>query len=359
MRGAFLGRFLKNLYSFFLFFLLVAFLVTCTTMLFVSVMSESLNLVPDRESIKDAAKITFVNVIILSVLFYLIDYTRRKLTTERVTRRIAEATAKYVEGDFSVRIKRASSFGTDDNLNAIIDSLNTMAEELSGVETLRSDFVTSVSHELKTPLTVIGNYARLLSAEELDDEKRLEYSSAIMRASKRLSHMMTNILKLNRLENQRIYSSAQRFNLSELLCECILTHEGAIEEKNIDLSADIGEDTLYAGDRELLSLVFNNLLSNAVKFTDCGGKISVTLKEESGATLVSVSDTGCGMSAEVGARIFEKFYQGDTSRATEGNGLGLALVKRVVDIIGAEISVKSALGVGSTFTVRLFREVAR
>ncbi|MBP3309047.1 MAG: HAMP domain-containing histidine kinase [Clostridia bacterium] len=354
MKGGFWRRFLKNLYSYFLFFLLVAFLVTCTTMLFVTVMSESLNLVPDRESIKDAAKVTFLNVIILSTLFALIDYVRRKLTTERVTKQIAEATARYVRGDFSVRIKHKSSLGTDDNLNEIISSLNTMAEELSGVETLRGDFISNVSHEMKTPLSVIASYARLLSLDGITDEQRREYTQAIMRATKRLSDMMTNILKLNRLENQRIYPTYKSFNLSELLLESILAYEDEIDRRNIALTLEVGEDIYICSDSELISLIISNLISNAIKFTEAGGSISVSLTEADGGAEISVSDTGCGMSAEVGARIFEKFYQGDTSHSTEGNGLGLALVKRVVDILGADISVNSTLGVGSTFTVRLF-----
>lgn len=354
MKSGFWRRFLKNLYTYFIFFLLVAFLVTCTTMLFVTVMSDSLNLIPNRESIKEAARVTFFNVIILSTLFALIDYLRRKLTTERITKQIAEATASYVKGDFSARIKHKSTLGVDDNLNEIIDSLNTMAEELSGVETLRSDFISNVSHEMKTPLTVIGNYARLLSLDGITDERRQEYTQAIIRAVKRLSDMMTNILKLNRLENQRIYPKHASFNLSELLLEGMLVYEDEIDRKNITLTAEVDEDISICSDNELISLIINNLISNAVKFTEAGGGITVSLSEKDGVAEISVSDTGCGMSAEVGARIFEKFYQGDTSHSTEGNGLGLALVKRVVDILGADISVKSTLGVGSTFTVRLF-----
>ena len=168
--------------------------------------------------------------------------------------------------------------------------------------------------------------------------------------------MMTNILKLNRLENQQIYPNPTTFDLGEQLCESLLPYESTWERKNIEIEPDIEENVLVSADAELLSLVWNNLFSNAFKFTEDGGKVTLILTADETYATVKVSDTGCGMSAEVGAHIFEKFYQGDTSHATQGNGLGLALVKRVVDIIEGEISVESAIGVGTTFTVRIRRD---
>jgi len=167
--------------------------------------------------------------------------------------------------------------------------------------------------------------------------------------------MMSNILRLSRLENQQIFPEKSRFDLGEQLCECLLQFESVWEERKIALETDIEEDLYVIADRELLSLVWSNLFSNAFKFTPSGGKVSVSLRSSGSQALVCVSDTGCGMSAEVGAHIFEKFYQGDSSHATEGNGLGLALVKRVVDILGARISVESAPNHGSSFTVALQR----
>ena len=167
--------------------------------------------------------------------------------------------------------------------------------------------------------------------------------------------MMTNILKLNRLENQQIYPNLTTFDLGEQLCEALLPYESTWERKNIDIETDIAEGVLVSADAELLSLVWNNLFSNAFKFTEDGGKVSLSLVADETYATVKVSDTGCGMSAEVGSHIFEKFYQGDTSHATQGNGLGLALVKRVVDIMQGEIGVESAIGIGTTFTVRIRR----
>ena len=208
---------------------------------------------------------------------------------------------------------------------------------------------------MKTPLSVMQNYGTLLQTPNLDEEKRMEYAKGVTDASRRLADMMTNILKLNRLEKQQIYPKTKEYDLGEQLCECLLQYETVWEDKNIELETELAEDVKINTDEELLSLVWNNLFSNAFKFTDDGGKVSVILEATEHYAIVKVKDTGCGMTAEVGAHIFEKFYQGDTSRATQGNGLGLALVKRVVDIMHGEISVESSLGKGSMFTVKFRR----
>lgn len=348
-------KILRGIYNYFMFFLLVAFLVTCSTLLFVTTLSETLSLELTGEGLQAAAKLTFLNVIILSVLFTVVDAVRRKLTTERVTKHITSAAREIVKGDFDVRIQPVSSIATDENYNEIIECFNTMASELSGVETLRTDFIADVSHEMKTPLSVMQNYGTLLQAPDLPEETRLEYAKAITEASRRLADMMTNILKLNRLENQQIYPKAETFDLGEQLCECLLQFESVWERASIEIETDIEEGVLVSADAELLSLVWNNLFSNAFKFTDEGGRVSLSLTADETYATVRVTDTGCGMTPEIGAHIFEKFYQGDASRATRGNGLGLALVKRVVDILEGEIGVESAVGKGSTFTVKIRR----
>ena len=230
-----------------------------------------------------------------------------------------------------------------------------MTAELGSTETLRTDFIANVSHELKTPLAVMGNYATMLQRPGLSEAERIEYAKAISHSSRRLAALITNILKLNKLENQQIFPKHEEFDLSGQLCEALLQFEDAWEQKNLNIETNIEDEVRLCSDPELLSLVWNNLISNAVKFTSEGGTISVTLKGEDNAILVSVSDTGCGMKPETGKHIFEKFYQGDTSHATQGNGLGLALVKRVVDILNGEISVQSIYGQGSTFTVKVRR----
>ena len=190
----------------------------------------------------------------------------------------------------------------------------------------------------------------------LPEEKRLEYAKAVTDASRRLANLITNILRLNKLENQQIYPKSEEYDLGEQLCECLLTFEGAWEDKELEIETDVEDGVTVNADSELLSLVWNNLFSNAVKFTEPHGRVSLSLKSDGEFAVVQIADTGCGISSEVGKHIFEKFYQGDTSHATQGNGLGLALVKRVIDIMGGDISVSSEIGKGSTFTVKLRRK---
>ena len=346
---------LSTLSNFFIFFLLAAFITTCCVMLFVSTLQESIGREFTESEIALAAKITMINVVLISIAMAVIDFFRRKIAVERPVKRIIEATNKMVEGDFSARVEHIARLGAADGFNEIGESINKMAEELSGVETLRTDFISNVSHEMKTPLSVINNYGRLLQSPDLPEEKRIEYARAITDASHRLSDMMTNILKLNRLENQQIYPNLTTFDLGEQLCESLLQYEGIWGKKNIEIETDIAENVYVSADAELLLLVWNNLFSNAFKFTDDGGRVTLSLTADEKYATVKVTDTGCGMSAEVGAHIFEKFYQGDTSRATQGNGLGLALVKRVIDIMQGEIGVESTVGVGTTFTVTIRR----
>lgn len=338
------------------FFSIAAFLITCCMLLFVSVMSNTLGIKLTDENLNSAAKLTFGNVVLLSLAFTIIDAVRRKLTVDRPVKRITDAVEKIMQGDFSVRIKPINRIGTDDKFNEIIECFNKMAEDLSSVETLRTDFIANVSHELKTPLAVMQNYSTLLQASNLSDEKRIEYAKGVSEGSRRLSDMMTNILKLNRLENQQIYPQVEKYDLGEQLCECLLTYENVWESNEIEIDTDIAENIIIKADAELLNLVWNNLFSNAFKFTDTGGKVSVSLSATEKYAIVKVKDTGCGMSPEIGAHIFEKFYQGDTSHSVQGNGLGLALVKRVIDITQSEISVESAPGKGSTFTVKIWRD---
>lgn len=338
---------LTGIKNFFIFFMLIAFVVSCNFVLFL----HSMDL--DEETISVPAKMTLVNVIILTLLFCAVDAFRRREMVTKPVKRIQEGIARVIKGDFTTRIAYIYGEDSDNEFDVIIAGLNQMIEELSGVETLRNDFIANVSHELKTPLTVIRNYGTLLQSPDLSEEQRMEYGKAIQEQTIRLSNLITNILKLNKLENQQIYPNVKKYNLGEQLCECMLAFESLWEEKNIEIETEIEEDVWIEADRELLDLVWHNLLSNALKFTDPNGKVTLSLKKDDSYVCVQVKDTGCGMSAETGKNIFKKFYQGDTSHATKGNGLGLALVKRVIDICGGEISVSSKLGVGSTFTVKL------
>ena len=348
-RQIFVPHVARSLFSprrYLVFFCFIGFVVTVSFILFLRTMHF------ESTDWTRSALLTLGNVMLLSFVCSVFDGVRHKRTVEEPVRRILQATHQFTQGDFSVRIQPLHESGEMNELDLIIYDFNKMAEELSGLETLRTDFVANVSHELKTPLAVMQNYAVMLQTPDLPEAQRIEYARAIADGSYRLSELITNILRLNKLENQNIYPDAKPYNLGEQLRECILAQESVWERKNIQMEIDI-DDVMVEADGELLSLVWNNLLSNAIKFTDEGGTITVKVKEEKEWMKVSVADTGCGMNAETGRHIFEKFYQGDGSHGTQGNGLGLALVKRAIDITGGEISVQSTLGVGSTFVVRL------
>lgn len=345
---------LKSINNYIVFFLTVAFAVSCCMILFITTLADSMGVTFTQANISTAAKLTFGNVALITLVFAFIDRQRRKHMVERPVKIITEATDKITHGDFSVRLKHIKGVGVD-GFNEIVDAINKMTEELSGTETLRTDFIANVSHELKTPLAVVGNYAAMLQRSGLSEEDRMEYANSISEATQKLAQLITNILKLNKLENQQIFPQTQEYDLGEQLCGCLLGFEDAWEKKELQIESEIEDNVRIKSDPELLSLVWNNLISNAVKFTPSGGTIVVRLQSDESSVTVTVSDTGCGMTPEIGRHIFEKFYQGDTSHATQGNGLGLPLVKRVVDILDGEISVQSVYGQGSSFTVRFKR----
>lgn len=266
---------------------------------------------------------------------------------------LAEAAGKVADGDFSVYVPTLHTADKLDYLDIMILDFNRMVEELGSIETLKTDFVSNVSHEMKTPIAIIKNYAELLQAEHMTEERRKEYAKSVENAAARLSDLIGNILKLNKLENQRITPDIKVYDVCRQLCECILQFEEAWDEKEIELETEIEDAAMIRADASLLELVWNNLLSNAIKFTEPGGQVAVRQTSDEKRIRIAVSDTGCGMSRESREHIFDKFYQGDTSHSKEGNGLGLALVKRVLELMDGEIQVVSEEGKGSTFTVEL------
>ena len=338
---------LFNFWRFLLFFALMAFVVTCNLVLFLHWVDLS------AEEIKAAVPITFLNVVILTFIFSIIDEIRRTLMVRKPIARIQSGLEKIMSGNFKTQIPYIRGESSNNEFDAIIKGINELAVELSGVETLRTDFISNVSHELKTPLAAIQNYGTMLQGNALSEQQKVEYAKAITEQTKRLSGLITNILKLNRLDNQQIFPERKQYNLAEQICECLLPFEQSWENKNIHIEAELEENIFIYEDAELLSIVWNNLFSNAIKFTEHGGTLGIKVKKDALNVIVEVSDSGCGISPETGKHIFDKFYQGDTSHAVQGNGLGLALVKRVIDIIGGEIHVHSTLGEGSTFIVYL------
>ncbi len=344
-------KFLFNLGRFLIFFALMAFVVTCNLVLFL----HWVDFTP--EEMQAAIPITFLNVMILTFIFSAIDEIRRTLMVRKPIAQIQSGLKEIMSGNFKTQIPYIRDENSSNEFNIIIKGINELAVELAGVETLRTDFISNVSHELKTPLAAIQNYGTMLQGSAISEKQKVEYAQAITEQTRRLSVLITNILKLNRLENQQIFPDRRRYNLTEQICESLLLFEQSLENKNINLEAELEDDIFIYEDEELLSLVWNNLISNAIKFTDNDGTIGIKVKKDAFTVLVEVSDNGCGISPETGKHIFEKFYQGDTSHAVQGNGLGLALVKKVIDIVGGDIHVQSTLGEGSTFIVSLKQNI--
>ena len=332
------------------FFILIAFVITCSFYVFFHSMQLDVDLV------RRNAPVTFGNILLLSLFCCAVEWLMRKFTVDKPIKRIREATNRMAQGDLSTRIDTSDLPAYNKDFIEIAEDFNLMARELSSTETLRTDFVSNVSHELKTPLAVMRNYAALLKQPNLTDADRREYAAGIDGAVERMSVLITNILKLNKLENQQINLQPEAYDLSEQVTQCLLGFEELWEKKGLEIDPDIEEGIEVTADPELLTLVWNNLISNAVKFTEPGGSVGVSVKSDGDWAVVAVSDTGCGISAETLKHIFDKFYQGDTSHATEGNGLGLALVKRVVYLAGGELNVESTVGKGSRFEVRIRRD---
>lgn len=338
------------------YFLVTGFVITASFLLFFSgSLVEATNnpvIIPDGTANERALR-TLFNVLFICIFMTVIDGIRKRIFTHRPVARIIEALRKITQGDFSVRIKPLHQKRDFNEYDIIIEDINKMASELSTIETLKTDFISNVSHEIKTPLAVILNYATILQNEHLSCKERAEYAEGLERASKKLNNLISGILKLNKLENQIIFPDTSKFNLSEQLLQALLIYENQWTEKELKIITDLDESIEIEADEELLFSVWSNLISNAIKFTPKNGSIGVSLSKSVNWAVVSISDTGCGMTKETGIKIFEKFYQGDISHSTEGNGLGLSIVKRVIDIIKGEITVESELGKGSIFTVKI------
>ncbi|MBQ3214148.1 MAG: HAMP domain-containing histidine kinase [Clostridia bacterium] len=336
-------------------FSIIGFLLFFVTIIITSTSSIVIYYIANKNTRGDTLIIVLsvLGIIIVGAFFCCImDIIRRKLMIEKPVNMILDATQKIASGDFSVKLLPLHSYNKYDQYDLIFENINKMSAELSKNEMLKTDFISNVSHEIKTPLTVIQNYAKTLQNENLAKEKKKECLIGLERQTIKLSNLISNILKLNKLENQKINVEMAKFDLSELVRVVTLQYETLLEKKEITLKCDIDEIKIYSS-QTLLEIVINNLISNAIKFTSQKGKINISLKKKDKYVEIKVKDNGCGISKEVGNHIFEKFYQGDTSHSSEGNGLGLALVKKVIDLIGGEIFVESKVGVGSTFIVKL------
>ena len=252
------------------------------------------------------------------------------------------------EGDLDVKIET----NDDDDFNVVYEHFNNMVEEIKLGKNVKSDMANSFSHELKTPLASINGFARMLKNDDLPPEKKKKYLDMIISQSGRLSKLAQDTLTLSRLDAMKIVTDKRIYRLDEQVKNVCIAMEGEWSVKDIELSVDCDEVEYY-GNSDIMASVFTNLLNNAIKFTPKNGEISITLKNEGKNARFTITDTGIGMSEEAQARIFERFYQADSSHSGQGSGLGLSIVKQIVDMVGGKIEVKSRLDEGTTFIVTL------
>ena len=263
--------------------------------------------------------------------------------------KLGDAMRKVAGGDFSVRLDCTSKIR---DVREVYGSFNTMVKELGNTETLQTDFVSNVSHEFKTPINAIEGYASLLQDSQLTDEQKNAYIDKIIFNTRRLSDLVGNILLLSKVNNQTISLKASTFRLDEQVRKSIRALESKWEKKEIEFDVDLDEIE-YTGYENLLSHVWLNLIDNAVKFSPQNGQIRIRLKQLAGSVTFSIWDNGLPIpEADIG-RIFNKFYQGDNSHASEGNGLGLALVRKIVAAAHGTINVTSSEDAGTEFVVAL------
>lgn len=266
----------------------------------------------------------------------------------RPLRDLEAATKEVAAGNFNIKVAVNGSR----EINRLAISFNEMTTELAGIEKLRSDFINNISHEFKTPIVSIRGFARRLKKSTLTEQQREEYLDIIIAETERLTRMSSNVMLLSKLENtEKLFEKANYF-LDEQIRKAILLLKPQLEKKSLDLEISL-EPMGIAANEEMMSHVWINLLENAIKFSPEGGAIGVMLKSNGNHASVSISDKGIGMDAEVKKHIFDKFYQGDDSRVTEGSGLGLSLVKKILQLCGGKITIESTPGKGSCFTVFL------
>lgn len=328
-------------------FSLLTFLTLTLTIIFSALLT--LLLIRTGILVRQNRGIVFFVIALVSVLVGTIisNYAGRHPLTAIIA--MSNATQEVARGNFDVSLDENIKIK---ELRDMAHNFNLMTKELAGTEILRTDFVENVSHEFKTPLSAIEGYATLLQKKDLSEEKRQGYTKKILYNTRRLSTLTSNILLLSRLDNQEIGIKKESFCLDEQLREILLLLEDGWTEKKLELEIDL-DAVDYYGNKDLLAHVWQNILSNAIKFSPEHGIIHILLRRENGSLITSITDNGIGMSEDIMRRVFEKFYQGDLSRSSQGNGLGLALAKRIVNLHGGDISVSSKEGKGTTFTVFL------
>lgn len=304
---------------------------------------EGLGVIPSL-GIYTLISLLLVSGITVALMSYFIG---RRVLTPLV--KLSSASKEVARGNFDVTVSDSSKM---EEVQSTFRNFNAMVRELKSISTLSSDFIANVSHEFKTPLSVIEGYAMLLQDDRLTAQEREDYLNKILVNTRRLNTLVGNILMLSKMETKPLPEQYTRFRLDEQLRQVVAQLEPQWSAKGISFRVRLDEVELF-GWEQVLPYVWSNLISNAIKFSPSGSVIALTLLEQRECAVVTVSDRGCGMEPDVQERIFEKFYQGDTSHKAEGNGLGLALVRQIVELSQGVVEVESQPGKGSTFRVIL------
>ncbi|MGN8981099.1 HAMP domain-containing sensor histidine kinase [Enterococcus villorum] len=260
---------------------------------------------------------------------------------------LRKSMSKVATGDFSIRMDEEQKV---EEVQQLYKDFNVMVQELNSIETLRNDFVSSVSHEFKTPLATIQGYVQLLQAPDIAEKEKQIFLQRLLESISQLSQLTENILKLNKLENQRVQIEKRAFRLDEQIREVIVFLQPKWESLTLNIDLD---SVVYFGNEEFLYQVWLSIMDNAIKYNQIDGKIDIRLTQNAKDILLEITDSGVGMNEETQKRIFEKFYQGDTSRQMAGNDLGLSLVKKILELHNGTIRYSSIPGVGTTVVIQL------
>jgi len=303
------------------------------------------------QSIKDLLNISSrsIRVSIVSILLItiaLMQNISRKIVNP--IKKITDATKKVASGDFTIELETKR----DDEIGELTHNFNKMVKELNSIECLQKDFINNVSHEIKTPISSIQGFAKLLEADDLSKEERKEYAEIIKEESDRLLYLSTNILKLAKLENQERIMNKTKFNIAEQIRRTISVLEPKWKEKNIKFNVSLKEKE-FLGEKDLMYQVWMNIIENSIKFSKQDGQIDVKMKTNQDSIIVEIKDYGIGMEEEEAKKIFDRFYQVDKSHTKPGAGLGMTIAKRIVELSDGKIEVKSKLNESTTFIVTL------
>jgi len=324
----------------------IVFLITVTVVVSIGILIYSK--VKDFET-SILSIFVLLYILFTALIFFIIDYIRRNIIIQKPLNDILDATNLISKGEFDIKLKPRHNYNNYDELDKIMININKMAIGLRNDEILKKDFISNFSHEIKTPIAIMNGYINLLKRNEMSKEERDEYIDKLYNSSINLSNLISNILKLNKLENSEI--ELNDVNLSNVLENVIISYDELINNKKINLDIDMDDRLIKYTNESFIQIIFSNLISNAIKFSKYEGIVEIKLKNKNDYIEFMVKDNGIGMSKDTIIHIFNRFYQGDTSHKTEGNGLGLSMVKKAIDRLGYKISIESEEEKGSTFIV--------